>query len=233
MKYTKDKKFIGKMFDEISPTYDRLNHLLSGYRDKKWRRSAVETLSSLGNVYSDILDLACGSGDLGREFLRLRPENLYSVDISIEMLKINSEKLKGTVNHPVKSDACNLPFKNDFFDLCGIAFGVRNFEDLQGCLNEINRVLKHSARFVTIEMFKPEKETLTSRTFKLYFEKVLPKVGNMVSKSDYAYDYLFESVNNFETARGYSEILQDCGFKSIKVKNNFLGIVYTVFAEKK
>src|SRR4030095_5268413 len=233
MKYTKDKKFIGQMFDEISPTYDKLNHLLSGYRDKKWRKNAVETLSSYGDVYNNILDLACGSGDFGLELLRLKPEKLYSVDISIEMLKINKKKLSGTVNQPVRSDAGKLPFKNDFFDLCGIAFGVRNFEDLNGTLNEINRVLKPSSRFVTIEMFKPERESLTSRSFKLYFEKILPKIGNMVSKSDYAYNYLFESVNNFKKPGDYSAVLEDCGFKSVKIKNNFLGIVYTVFAEKK
>ncbi|MCI0449967.1 MAG: ubiquinone/menaquinone biosynthesis methyltransferase [Chlorobi bacterium] len=232
MKYSKDKKFIGRMFDEISPTYDRLNHLLSGFQDKKWRRSAVKFLGSLNCEYNYILDLAAGSGDLGLEFLKLNPQKIYSVDLSVEMLKLNQNKLPKDVNITLQADAEDLPFENNFFDLCGIAFGVRNFESLERCIRQIHRVLKPEAKFLTIEMFKPQKNSITNKSFKLYFEKVLPKIGNAISKSDYAYDYLSESVDSFLTVEEYSALLEQNGFKIIKIRNNFLGFVHSVFAEK-
>jgi demethylmenaquinone methyltransferase/2-methoxy-6-polyprenyl-1,4-benzoquinol methylase len=232
MKYTKNKEFIGNMFDEISPTYDKLNHLLSGYQDNRWRKSAVKYLASISQKYDSILDLASGSGDLGMEFLKLKPIKIFSADLSFEMLKIDKEKLPKEINQVIKLEAEHLPFKNDFFDLCGIGFGVRNFEHLNECVKEISRVLKKGGKFLTIEMFKPLKPNIANRSFRLYFEKVLPKLGNSLSKSRYAYNYLFESVDNFLTVKQYSEILEQNGLKILKSKNNFLGIVNTVFAEK-
>ncbi len=220
------------MFDEISPTYDRLNHLLSGYQDKRWRKKAVKYLASIGTNYDTILDLAAGSGDLGMEFLALNPKKIYSVDLSAEMLKLNKEKLPKDINEIIQAEAEHLPFKDSLFDICGIGFGVRNFQDLENCLREINRVLKPGAKFVTIEMFKPEKQTMANKSFKLYFEKVLPKIGNTLSNSEYAYDYLFQSVDSFMSHKAYSQLLEQTGFKTIKVTNNFLGFVYSVFAEK-
>ena len=232
MKYTKDKKFIGAMFDEISPTYDRLNHLLSGYQDNRWRKSAVKHLATIGS-YENVLDLACGSGDLGLEFTKLNPKKLYSADLSFEMLKIDRQKLSESINIPVKAEAERLPFAGGMFDLCGIGFGVRNFERLGHCAAEINRVLKPGGSFLTIEMFKPERPNIVNRGFRLYFEKVLPKIGNRLSRSKYAYNYLFESVDNFLPVSEYAGLLEQNGFKVTKIRNNFIGIVHTVFAEKK
>ncbi|MBZ0202101.1 MAG: ubiquinone/menaquinone biosynthesis methyltransferase [Ignavibacteria bacterium] len=232
MKFSKDKKFVGKMFDEISPTYDRLNHLLSGYQDNRWRKQAVKFLSNSGNKYDIILDLACGSGDLGLEFQKLNPKKIYSADLSIEMLKIDMKKLDKSINLPIRAEAEHLPFSNSTFDLCGIGFGVRNFQNLDNCLKEICRVLRSGASFVTIEMFKPLNSTIAGRIFKQYFEKVLPKIGNKMAGSQYAYSYLFDSVDNFLPVREYTEKLLQNGFKVNGEKNNFLGIVHTVFAEK-
>jgi demethylmenaquinone methyltransferase/2-methoxy-6-polyprenyl-1,4-benzoquinol methylase len=232
MKYAKDKNFVGKMFDEISPTYDLVNHLLSGYQDKRWRKQAVKYLASLNKEYKFILDLAAGSGDLGMEFLKLSPEKIFSVDLSAEMLKINKSKLPVEVNETFQADAENLPFENNYFDLCGSAFGVRNFHNLGKCIDEIIRVLKPGGKFLTIEMFGRKKESFAQKSFRLYFEKLMPKLGNAISKSNYAYDYLFESVNNFLTVDEYSALLNKKGFKVLRIKNNFLGFVYSVFAEK-
>lgn len=232
MKYTKNKKFIGNMFDEISPTYDKLNHVLSGYQDNRWRKSAVKYLATLQPEYNNILDLASGSGDLAVEFLKLSPKNIVSADISAGMLEINRQKLPKNINTVIKAEAQYLPFRDGFFDLCGIGFGVRNFEHLNECIKEIGRALKKGGKFVTIEMFKPEKQNIANKSFRLYFENVLPKIGNRVSKSEYAYSYLFESVDNFLKPGEYVKILEDNGFKLLKKKNNFLGIVNTVIAEK-
>lgn len=220
------------MFDEISPTYDKLNHILSGYQDNRWRKSAVKYLATLSDNYSNILDLASGSGDLGMEFLKLKPEKIFSADLSFGMLKIDKEKLPNNINQTVKAEAEHLPFKDNFFELCGIGFGVRNFEHLSECVKEISRVLAKSGKFLTIEMFKPLRPNIANKSFRLYFEKILPKLGNTIAKSEYAYSYLFESVDNFITTRQYSEILEQNGFKLLKCKNNFLGIVNTVVAEK-
>jgi demethylmenaquinone methyltransferase / 2-methoxy-6-polyprenyl-1,4-benzoquinol methylase len=232
VKYTKDKKFIGSMFDEISPTYDKLNHLLSGYQDTRWRKQAVKFLASTGSTFGKVIDLASGSGDLGQEFQNLKPKRIYSVDLSHEMLKIDREKLDSSINRVLKAEAEFLPFRDEQFDLCGIGFGVRNFQNLDKCITEIARVLKPGAYFVTIEMFKPVNRSVTARLFKQYFEKVLPKIGNRLSNSSYAYEYLFESVDNFLPVNMYSEMLEERGFRSIKIKNNFLGIVHSVFAQK-
>lgn len=232
MKFNKDKEFVSKMFDDISPTYDRLNHLLSGYQDSRWRKSAVKYLSGLDQKFSIVLDLAAGSGDLGLEFISLSPEKLYSVDISRQMLKINREKLSRDVNYTIRAEAEFLPIPDLGIDLCGIAFGVRNFQNLDACIKEISRVMKPGGKFVTIEMFKPQKRTLVNRSFKIYFSKILPQLGNKFSKSDYAYNYLFESVDNFITVKTYQKLLENNSFKLIKIKNNFIGFVHTVFAEK-
>lgn len=220
------------MFDEISPTYDKLNHLLSGYQDTRWRKQAVKFLETTGNTFEKIIDLASGSGDLGLEFQKLNPKKIYSVDLSHEMLKIDREKIDKTVNSVLKAEAEFLPFKNEQFDLCGIGFGVRNFQNLESCISEIARVLKPGAYFVTIEMFKPTNRSVTAKLFKQYFENVLPKIGNRIARSNYAYEYLFESVDNFVPVNYYLKMLEAKGFITINIKNNFLGIVHSVFAQK-
>ena len=115
------------MFDEISPTYDKLNHILSGYQDNRWRKSAVKYLGSVSDNYSNILDLASGSGDLGMEFLKLKPKKIFSADLSFGMLKIDKDKLPEEVTQTITAEAQHLPFKNEFFELCGLVYGVRTY----------------------------------------------------------------------------------------------------------
>ena len=228
MKFTKNRQFVGKMFDEISPTYDTLNHFMSGFQDIRWRKKAVKYLLSLNRLYKNILDLASGSGDFGKEFLKLKPRRIYSVDISLEMLKINRQKINNNINHQIKADSENLPFVNNCCDLCGIAFGIRNFENLDKCLKEIHRVLNDNGILFVIEMFKPHSDRLFDKSFKFYFEKLIPKLGNSVSKSKYAYDYLCDSVDNFLPVDNFISLAQDSGFTLIRKVNNFSGIVYSV-----
>jgi demethylmenaquinone methyltransferase/2-methoxy-6-polyprenyl-1,4-benzoquinol methylase len=232
MGFNKDKEFIGKMFDEISPSYDKLNHLFSAMQDKRWRKTAINYLLKKGIRSQFILDLASGSGDLASEMLRLEPQKIYSVDISLEMLKINRKKLSSPKNFVLQAEAELLPFLDGFFDLAGIAFGVRNFQDLDVCFEEINRVLKNGAKFLTIEMFSNGSKSITRRSFDFYFKKIVPKLGNRLSNSDYAYDYLFDSVETFLTVEDYSSLLKNKGFSVEYTKNNFLGIVNTVLAVK-
>ncbi len=230
--YTKDKKFISGMFDEISPTYDKLNHLFSANQDKRWRKTAIRKLQRSGFKPKYILDLAAGSGDLGIEFLKLNPVQLFSADISLEMLKINAVKNPDKRNILIKAEAERLPFPDNFFDLAGISFGIRNFESLGNCLKEIGRVLKSEGRLIVIEMFKPEKKTILHGLFDFYFSRLVPKLGNKLSKSSYAYNYLFNSVNTFKSVSEYKTLLKESGFDIEYSKNNFLGIVNSVQAIK-
>ena len=220
------------MFDEISPSYDRMNHLMSAGQDLRWRKKAVQYLSSIETKYKYILDLASGSGDFGREFMKLNPDLLFSADFSIEMLKINRNKIKNTNNCLLKADAENLPFQDCFFDICGISFGIRNFEKLELCLKEIHRVLNINGLFFIIEMFKPLHTNLFNRTFKQYFNKFVPLVGNLVSHSKYAYNYLHSSVDNFISVDSFISIAENNGFSLINRYSNFSDIVYSVCLKK-
>jgi demethylmenaquinone methyltransferase / 2-methoxy-6-polyprenyl-1,4-benzoquinol methylase len=232
LEYTKDPKFIGRMFDEISPTYVKLNHIFSGMQDIRWRKRAVRYLKSKQPEYKMILDLAAGTGDFAREFLNLNPDKIYSCDLSEGMLKINKEKVNSPRNIIVQANAEFLPFEDNMFDLVGIAFGVRNFENLPACIKEINRVLKPGGRFVTIEMFRNVKNGIVQKSFKYYFRNILPKIGNLLSHSNYAYNYLFQSVDSFLSINEYKELIESLGFETEYVKNEFIGIVHTAVAIK-
>lgn len=233
MKLDKNKKFVGRMFDEISPSYDRMNHIMSGFQDLRWRKKAAKYLSSLSGTYDNILDLAAGSGDFGKELIKLNPQKMFSVDLSIEMLKINKNKIMDTGNIQVKADAECLPFRDDYFNLCTIGFGIRNFENLDLCLKEIYRVLKPNGVLIIIEMFRQQSESIFDRSFKLYFEKIIPKVGNTFSGSDYAYNYLFQSVNNFLHVDDFISLASETGFILQKKQKNFSNVVFSVFLQKK
>jgi demethylmenaquinone methyltransferase/2-methoxy-6-polyprenyl-1,4-benzoquinol methylase len=179
-----------------------------------------------------ILDLAAGTGDFAREFLNLNPDKIYSCDLSEGMLKINKKKVNSPKNIIVQANAEFLPFEDNTFDLVGIAFGVRNFENLPACIKEINRVLKPGGRFVTIEMFRNVKNGIVQKSFKYYFKNILPKIGNLLSHSNYAYNYLFQSVDSFLSINEYKELIESLGFETEYVKNEFIGIVYTAAAIK-
>jgi demethylmenaquinone methyltransferase/2-methoxy-6-polyprenyl-1,4-benzoquinol methylase len=230
--FTKDKKFIGKMFDEISPTYDLLNHLFSGGQDLRWRKKAVKHLLRNNVKSTNILDLASGSGDLGVEFLKMNPQNLICADLSLEMLKINNKKINSSNHISVRTDASVLPFEDNTFDLTGIAFGVRNFENLEQAAKDIYRTLKPGGVFLTIEMFGNKSKSFINRLFSFYFKKVMPRIGNILSKSDYAYYYLLNSVDTFLSVQEYGALLESCGFKPYHLKNNFVNIVHTLMMQK-
>lgn len=229
----KNKEYIGQMFDEISPYYDHLNHLFSAKQDIKWRKRAIRYLLSQNIKGGYILDLATGTGDLALEFLKLNPTKIFSVDLSYEMLRINRAKLNSERNVLIRAEAEHLPFDDNFIDVTGIAFGVRNFESLGNCLKEIKRVIKQGGIFITIEMFRNKKNTLSNKLFGFYFRSIVPIAGNILSRSSYAYNYLFNSVSTFLSIDEYASLLNSSGFEVENVYDNFLGIVNTVIAVKR
>lgn len=191
----KSRARIESMFDEIAPTYDKLNHLFTLNIDRRWRREIVNYIRDINFKCRNVLDIASGTGDLTLELLKLNPDKIFATDISKNMLEIQRAKISDSRLTLIQSDASNLPFEDNYFDLVTIGFGIRNFEDLDSSLNEINRVLKKEGKLVILEMFKSE--GWKNKIFEIYFSKVMPYFGNKISKSEYAYSYLFKSVDCF------------------------------------
>lgn len=223
----KTKEKVQTMFNEIAPTYDRLNHLFTLKLDTKWRRDIAEQLVKTKTPVNKILDLASGTGDLTIQLLKLNPEKIIAADISVKMLEIQKKKIADKRLETVLADALHLPFENNTFDIVTIGFGIRNFENLEDSLLEIKRVLTGNGRLVVLEMFKTN--NIRSKIFNLYFGKIIPFVGNKISKSKYAYSYLFKSVNSFLTKDEFIGMCEKLGYSCIQQKNNFLGIVNTVY----
>lgn len=223
----KSKLKIESMFDEIAPTYDRLNHLFTLSIDIRWRREIARNIQSESLQTLTILDLATGTGDLTAELLKLNAVKICAVDISRNMLEIQRMKLNDSRLELIQADVKSLPFDKNVFDIVTIGFGVRNFEFLEESLIEIRRVMKSGGRLIILEMFKSG--GIKTNLFNMYFGKIMPYIGKMVSGSNYAYSYLFKSVNNFLTVPEFITLCNNCGFEADFYKNNFLGIVNTVY----
>jgi len=227
MQPDKSRKKIEEMFDEIAPTYDKLNHLFTARSDIIWRRKIVKYLISTGRNFYNIVDLASGTGDLTIELLKLEPKKIYAVDISKKMLEIQKGKVNDKRLELIQAEAANMPFDDSSIDLVTIGFGIRNFEDLEISLKEIKRVLKNDGYLIVLEMFKAEK--MSSRLFNYYFSRIMPFLGNKLSKSKSAYNYLSDSVQNFLTVKEFSDICKNNGFETEKTVNNFIGVVNTIY----
>ncbi len=204
---------IAAMFDRISPSYDRLNHLLSINIDKVWRRKTAKAVSK--NHPQTILDLATGTADLAIALAKRNPQaHIIGTDISEKMLeigqaKIAKEKLENQIELRL-GDATALPFEDNSFDTVTVAFGVRNFENMKQGLSEIHRVLKPNGQAFILEFSMPEKFPI-KQVYRLYFKHILPKIGKWVSKDASAYTYLPESVERFPKPLEFLRLLSSAG----------------------
>ncbi|SMO78302.1 demethylmenaquinone methyltransferase [Saccharicrinis carchari] len=227
------KKQIKNMFDNIAAKYDFLNHFLSLGIDKIWRRRAIGLLKGLN--HPAILDIATGTGDLAIAALRVKPERVVGLDLSPEMLKVGAAKIKKkNLDHiitMVEGDSENLPFKNAEFDAAMVAFGVRNFENLNAGLMEIARVLKPGGKFVVLEFSNPTAFPF-KQLFKFYSGKILPWWGGLLSKDKAAYTYLPASVAAFPEGKAFVAELEKAGFTSEKVWKQTMGVATIYFAHK-
>lgn len=219
------------MFDEIAPVYDKLNHLFTFNIDRRWRKDIIKFLKNKQVNFDNILDIASGTGDLTKELLKLDPSELYSTDISEKMLMIQKNKISDNRLTIVHEDVLELSFPEKSFDLVTIGFGIRNFEDIVKSLKNIGGVMKKGSILVILEMFRST--GLKTNMFNFYFGKVMPFIGKKISGSGNAYSYLFDSVNTFYTVEDFIELCKENGFELHFRKNNFLGIVNTVYLEKK
>jgi len=227
------KQYVRRLFDSIAHRYDLLNHLLSGGIDFYWRRAAIETLVS--RKPKRILDVATGTGDFAIAALRLNPIEVTGVDISLSMLefakrKLASRNLEGEIRLE-PGEAEHLQFPDNSFDAAIVAFGVRNFENLEGGLMEMRRVLKKRGKILVLEFSKP-KVFLFKQFYFFYFRNILPLVGRMISKDKEAYRYLPDTVMKFPDGDDFVSILKRVGFSSVTQQPLTFGIATVYSGEK-
>jgi demethylmenaquinone methyltransferase/2-methoxy-6-polyprenyl-1,4-benzoquinol methylase len=233
-----DKEQIALMFNDIAPTYDKLNHILSLNVDKSWRRKAVKRLKkSVVDVPNPmILDVACGTADSTIQIAKsIENAEISGLDVSEKMLEIGEEKVKklGLNDRIQFYNFCaeNIDFQKDTFDAVFVAFGVRNFADRTKGLNEILRVLKHDGSLFVLELSEPQ-NVIVRWFYNLYFKNILPFIGKKVSGNAGAYRYLQQTVEKFPMPKEFMKMLQDIGYQDIKHKAFSFGLCRLYQAKK-
>lgn len=227
------KEQVTQMFDTISKEYDGLNRVISFGIDVKWRKKVVKLVSK--NTPDSILDIATGTGDLALALTATKAHKIVGLDISPGMLEVGVKKVKkaqldNTIEF-VLGDSENLPFEANSFDAITVAFGVRNFENLEKGLSEILRVLKPNGTFVILETSVPTK-TPFKQGYKLYTKHLLPLIGKLFSKDKSAYKYLCESASVFPYGEALNNILRNIGFISVEHFPQTLGVATIYKASK-
>jgi len=231
------KQQIAEMFDKIAFRYDFLNRFLSGGSDIYWRRRAIRELRVPGaGEPQALLDVATGTADMAIMMARRLPKSqVTGVDISSGMLEIGRQKVarlqleKRIVLQPGDSEA--LPFPDHRFDAVTVAFGVRNFENLEMGLREMGRVLKTGGKLVILEFSQPRTPVIC-QLYRLYLRLVAPRIGRMVSSNREAYQYLNDSVRAFPEGEQFIRILDSCGYVHTRLRRLSLGICSLYIGEK-
>jgi demethylmenaquinone methyltransferase/2-methoxy-6-polyprenyl-1,4-benzoquinol methylase len=214
------------MFATIAARYDLLNHLLSGNIDRRWRRLVAKTLSAtLANRDARVLDVACGTGDLSLTLFVGAEARILGLDFCRPMLDIAAAKAsKSGFSLPfVEGDALDLPFADRSFEAATIAFGLRNLTSVEAGIKELLRVLKPGGRVAVLEFSKPRTPLLRS-LFRIYFSKLLPLFGGLISGSKTAYQYLPDSVSRFPDQNELSKLMTQAGFEDVTFRNLTGGI---------
>ena len=229
------KEQVEQMFDNIAPTYDKLNHILSFNIDRIWRRRVMRIVRR--SHAKKIMDVATGTGDLAIAMAkRVDRTQILGIDLSEEMLQVARKKIeKQGLEERImveKGDAENLSMvSSESIDAATVAFGVRNFENLEKGLSEIYRTLKPGGKFVVLEFSIP-RNRLVRWVYAQYSHRLLPRIGAMLSKDRKAYDYLPDSVEEFPSPERFAKILRGVGFKDIKLRSQSFGIAYIYEATK-
>ena len=227
------KEDVRSLFDSIAYRYDLLNHLLSGGIDLYWRRAAINALARLKP--KRILDVATGTADFAIAALRLNPSEVIGVDISEPMLEYGRNKIaERNLRERIRleaGEAENLHFADGTFDAAIVAFGARNFENLEKGLSEMRRVLRVGGEIVVLEFSKPQRFPF-KQVYLFYFLRILPLIGSFVSKSNEAYRYLPDTVMSFPDGQEFVSVLRKVGFSSIITHKLTFGVA-TVYCGRK
>ncbi len=221
------KEKVQQMFDNIAPTYDKLNHIMSLNVDKLWRRHALKEI--VDGTPQRILDVACGTGDSTISIARAAAEGtkVTGADISEGMMALVTEKAeKAGVLDRIDlqvADGEALPYEEGTFDRVTCAFGIRNFEHKEKGLEEFRRVLRPGGRAVILELSVPQNKVLRW-AYDLYFLHILPWVGGKVSGDKAAYKYLPASVHNFPAPKEFCRMMEEAGFRSVRFRTFTFGL---------
>ena len=228
------KEKIEKLFDKIAPDYDKLNHILSLNIDKGWRSKAVREIIDKDTPLN-ILDVACGTGDFTIEIAKKAAtgSKITGIDLSEGMMSIGREKLAAAgIEATIEQGDCEaLKYAEGTFDRISVGFGVRNFENLPTGLKEMHRVLKPGGKLVILELSVPS-NAFIRWCYKLYFLKILPVIGGLISGERGAYEYLPASVLHFPAPDKFQAMLREAGFADVKHKALTLGICRMYICKK-
>ncbi len=223
---------VERMFDSISPKYDLLNRLCSLGTDQGWRRKVIRNLGK--ESVDRLLDVATGTADLAIMGAKVAKQ-ITGADISSGMLSVGRVKVQKADLADritlVQADAAELPFPDASFDAITVAFGVRNFEDLQRGIAGMARVLRPGGRLIVLEFSKPQR-TPFKQLFRFYFHRVMPIIGRMVSKDNAAYSYLPESVDAFPQGKAFEDILRQQGLREVRSTLLTFGVATLYTARK-
>lgn len=227
------KEQVTQMFDTISNKYDSLNRVISFGIDIKWRKKVVAIIGR--QQPNSILDIATGTGDLAINLAETSATKIVGFDISPGMLDVGKKKVtQKNLDHKIEmilGDSENMPFDDDSFDAITVAFGVRNFENLEKGLSEILRVLKPNGKFVILETSIPTK-TPFKQGYKFYTKRILPLIGRAFSKDKVAYSYLCESASVFPYGEALNNILRKIGFINAEALPQTFGVATIYTASK-
>ncbi|HSQ32869.1 MAG TPA: bifunctional demethylmenaquinone methyltransferase/2-methoxy-6-polyprenyl-1,4-benzoquinol methylase UbiE [Gemmatimonadaceae bacterium] len=217
--------YVRRIFSQIAPRYDLLNHLLSFNIDKAWRRRAIATLEWQRAPAGTYVDLCAGTLDVAVELSR-QPGfrgHVVGADFAEPMLRAGLGKASRSLVGPVVADALELPLRADSVSGATVAFGIRNVADLDAALREVRRVLEPGARFVILEFTTP-RSAIVRGLYHLYFHQILPRVGAVVSGHATAYRYLPRSVANFPAEEELAARMQSAGFADVRWQSLTFGI---------
>ena len=228
---------IVEMFNQIAPTYDKLNRILSFGVDTSWRVAGIRGVLERTPAQSlDILDIACGTGDMLGLWTRFCAEfhkeihSIKGIDASEKMLEIARAKFAGL--EFIKAEAAKLPLNDETADIISISYGIRNVIERQRALSEFFRVLKNGGFLLILEFTKREKGGLLAWGRDFYLSKILPKIGKIISKNQAAYEYLPSSIEGFLSKDELASELKNAGFLIIEIKSFSLGISSAFIAQK-
>jgi demethylmenaquinone methyltransferase/2-methoxy-6-polyprenyl-1,4-benzoquinol methylase len=232
------KEQVAQMFDTISGEYDGLNKIISLGTDAKWKKKILQMVKLQSRSFgtTSILDIATGTGDLAILFAETSATEIIGLDISQGMLDIGKKKIAAknleSKIQMVLGDGENIPYSDNYFDVITVAYGVRNFENLEKGLSEILRVLKPNGLFIILETSVPTKFPF-KQGYYLYTNFIMPTIGKLFSKDKKAYSYLSNSAQNFPFGEALNNILRKIGFIDVKDIPQTMGVATIYKASKK
>ena len=230
-------KYVSKLFGDIARRYDLLNHLMSFGQHQTWRRQAVKMVDQNLSVTGPVLDVATGTCDFAIDIESFKQKaSVIGIDFSLPMLKAGIKKLtqknlNQTINVMI-ADGHELPFEKNTFAIVTIGFGIRNFDNPEAALKEMNRVLKPGGRLAILEIFSIHNRKFTSRLFNLAFKIVAPILGSLFANNRQAYEYLPASTVSFMSASQLIDLTKRCGFSPVSNKDVAFGSVSILISEK-